>query len=294
MDNDMDNVFIWFIKKYNKHRVSIHAAQVAFFIMISFFPFLMFFISLLKHSPISETVLLTVIHELIPGSLSGLVTNWLEESYAASGTILSVTVISALWASSKGFSSIAYELEDIYDDKEGHRSYLSRRLHSILDTILFTVMIIVSLTLLVYGNQLVQLINHYLPFMQNLTLLLFLLRSSLSLLLFVIYFAFIYYFIPKGHSTLRSQIPGAILAAFLWIVFSYLYSFYVDTWGSFTSIYGSLTSIVLLMLWLYFCITFIFLGALFNKYLTNHGKLHLFRSLKQIPAILRSFLENKI
>lgn len=289
----MQNVFIWFIEKYNRHRISIHAAQVAFFIIVSFLPFLMFFITLLKHTPISEAVLLTVIQKLIPGSLSSLVTSWLGESYASSGTVLSVTVISALWAGSKGFSSIAYELEDIYEGEE-RRSFLSRRLHSILDTILFTVMIIVSMILLVYGNQLIQLINHYIPFIENLTLLLFLLRSALSLFLFVLYFTFIYYFIPKRHSTIRAEVPGAILAAFLWIAFSYLYSFYVDTWGSVSSIYGSLTSIVLLMLWLYFCITFIFFGALLNKYLQTHGKLHLLADLKKLPEIVHSFLKNKI
>ena len=289
----LENIFIWFIEKYNRHRISIHAAQVAFFIMISFFPFLMFFITLLKHTPISESVLLAVIQELIPGSLSSLVSGWLGESYAASGTVLSITVISALWAGSKGFSSIAYELEDIYE-REERRSYVSRRLHSILETILFTVMITISLILLVYGNQLIQLFKRYVPFVENLSLLLFLFRSALSLLLFVVYFTFLYYFIPKQHSTIRAEIPGSILAAFLWITFSYLYSFYVDTWGSLTSIYGSLTSIVLLMLWLYFCITFIFLGALLNNYLQTHKKMHLLRDLKDLRAIVSEFLKNKI
>lgn len=289
----LENIFIWFIEKYNRHRISIHAAQVAFFIMISFFPFLMFFITLLKHTPISESVLLAVIQELIPGSLSSLVSGWLGESYAASGTVLSITVISALWAGSKGFSSITYELEDIYE-REERRSYISRRLHSILETILFTVMITISLILLVYGNQLIQLFKRYVPFVENLSLLLFLFRSALSLLLFVVYFTFLYYFIPKQHSTIRAEIPGSILAAFLWITFSYLYSFYVDTWGSLTSIYGSLTSIVLLMLWLYFCITFIFLGALLNNYLQTHKKMHLLRDLKDLRAIVSEFLKNKI
>ena len=253
----------------------------------------MFFITLLKHTPISESVLLAVIQELIPGSLSSLVSGWLGESYAASGTVLSITVISALWAGSKGFSSIAYELEDIYE-REERRSYISRRLHSILETILFTVMITISLILLVYGNQLIQLFKRYVPFVENLSLLLFLFRSALSLLLFVVYFTFLYYFIPKQHSTIRAEIPGSILAAFLWITFSYLYSFYVDTWGSLTSIYGSLTSIVLLMLWLYFCITFIFLGALLNNYLQTHKKMHLLRDLKDLRAIVSEFLKNKI
>lgn len=288
----MDNIFTWFIEKYDRHRIPIHAAQVAFFIMISFFPFLMFFITLLKYTPISEQTIFVMVQKIIPGNLSSLVASWLNESYTSSGTILSITVISALWAGSKGFSSIAYELEDIYEQKE-RRSFLARRLHSIIDTILFTVMIIISLILLVYGNQIIQLINRYLPFLRNMNLVLFLIRSALSLFLFVVYFTFMYYFIPKHHSTVRQEVPGALLASFLWIVFSYLYSFYVDTRGAFSSIYGSLTSLVLLMLWLYFCIGFVFLGALLNKYLQAHKKLHLFTSLRELPAILRSYLKNK-
>lgn len=287
----MDNFFNWFIERYNRHRISIHAAQVAFFIMISFFPFLMFLITLLKYTPISEEVLRITIQKMIPGNLSSLVTSWLGESYASSGTILSVTVISALWAGSKGFYSIAYELEDIYD-RDVRRSFLSRRLHSILDTLLFTIIIIASLILLVYGNQIIHLINRYFPLLNNLDLLLFLVRSALSLFLFGVYFTLLYYFIPKQHLKIRQEVPGALLSAFLWIVFSYLYSFYVDTRGAFSSIYGSLTSIVLLMLWLYFCITFVFLGALLNKYLQTHKKLHLIASLKELPAIVRLYLKN--
>lgn len=246
---ETNNLYIWSIKNIKSNRISIHAAQVAFFIMVSFFPFLMFFITLLKHTPISEAVLLASVQKVIPASLSSLISTWLNESFEASTTILSATVISALWAGSKGFASIAYELEAIYSDGlDKHRSFFSRRFHSILDTVLFTIMIIISLVLLVFGNQIIQLINHFLPFMQHMTLLLFLLRSAFSLLLFTIYFSFLYYFIPGRHASFREELPGAILSSFLWISFSYLYSFYVDTWGTISSIYGSLTSIVFLML----------------------------------------------
>lgn len=187
---ETNNLYIWSIKNIKSNRISIHAAQVAFFIMVSFFPFLMFFITLLKHTPISEAVLLASVQKVIPASLSSLISTWLNESFEASTTILSATVISALWAGSKGFASIAYELEAIYSDGlDKHRSFFSRRFHSILDTVLFTIMIIISLVLLVFGNQIIQLINHFLPFMQHMTLLLFLLRSAFSLLLFTIYFA---------------------------------------------------------------------------------------------------------
>lgn len=204
---ETNNLYIWSIKNIKSNRISIHAAQVAFFIMVSFFPFLMFFITLLKHTPISEAVLLASVQKVIPASLSSLISTWLNESFEASTTILSATVISALWAGSKGFASIAYELEAIYSDGlDKHRSFFSRRFHSILDTVLFTIMIIISLILLVFGNQIIQLINRFLPFMQHMTLLLFLLRSAFSLLLFTIYFAFLYYFIPGRHTLMGESL----------------------------------------------------------------------------------------
>lgn len=287
-----DNCFFWFITKFNEYRISVHAAQVAFFIMVSLFPFLMFLITMLGYTSINQTVLETTIYKLIPGSLSSLVTSWLRESYSASSTVLSLTVISALWAGSKGFNSISYELEDIYEIKN-RRNFFLRRIHSILDTVIFSIMITVSLTLLVYGNQIIQLIIRFFPSITHIETLLFLARSGLALLLFVIYFTFMYYFIPKRHGRIRDEIPGALFSSILWIAFSYLYSIYVDTKHTFGSVYGSLTSFVLLMLWLYFCISFVFLGALLNQYLRHHKNLNFLSSLRQSPGMLLSYLQNK-
>lgn len=288
---ETNNAILWFMEKFNKHRISVHAAQVAFFIMVSFFPFMMFLITMLRYTAIDQNILETIIYKLIPGNLSHLVAGWLNESYATSGTVLSITVISTLWAGSKGFNSISYELEDIYEI-ENRRSFIARRIHSLLDTIIFSAMIIVSLTLLVYGNQIIQLIIRFFPSITHLKTLLFLARSALALFLFVIYFTCMYCFVTKRHGRLRDEIPGAIFSAILWIAFSYLYSVYVDTKHSIGSVYGSLTSIVLLMLWLYFCVSFVFLGALLNQYLRHH-KLNLMRSLRELPAIALSSLKNR-
>ena len=286
-----DNMFLWFIDRFEKHRISIHAAQVAFFIMVSFFPFMMFLITMLGYTSIEQDVLESTINKLIPGSLSGLVDSWLNESYTASGTVLSITVISTLWAGSKGFNSISFELEDIYEIKD-RRNIITRRIHSLVDTVIFSVMIIVSLALLVYGNQIVQVIIRFFPDIMHWKTLIFLFRSVLALLLFVIYFTFLYCFVTKRHGRLRDEIPGAIFAAFLWIAFSYLYSIYVDSRNAWGSVYGSLTSIVLLMLWLYFCIIFVFLGALLNQYLRHH-RLQLIRSFRELPGILLASLKNR-
>lgn len=290
----MNNLFLWFNSKFSEHRVSVHAAHVSFFILVSIFPFLMFFISLLQYTPLNESVIESVFQNIIPEPLGETVISWLQETYrASSSAILSASVIAALWTGSKGLWGIVFEMDHIYEVKK-KRNLLICRLQSIFYTIVFTLMIIISLILLVYGNQIVILINTYFPYFKELNLIVFLLRSCVSFLIFVIYFLFLYRFVPKHKTTFRDQLPGAGLAAFLWIAFSYLYSIYIDSFHTFSSAYGSLTSIVLLMLWLYFCILFIFLGALLNQYLKEHnGRLNLIASIRELPSIARSFLENR-
>ena len=184
----MSNIFFWFSRKFNEHRVSVHAAHVAFFILVSIFPFLMFLISLLQYTPLGEDVISSVVKDVVPGYLSTMVNSWLLETYRASNsTILSVTVIAALWTGSKGLWGIVYEMDQIYEVRK-KRNLLICRLQSIFYTIVFTLMIIISLILLVYGNQIVQLINTYFPFFREISLIVFLLRSCGSFLVFVIYF----------------------------------------------------------------------------------------------------------
>lgn len=289
----MDNIIIWFLNKFEEHRVSIHAAQVAFFILVSFFPFMMFLITLIRYTPLTEEIILTTAERIVPSSLDSIVSSWLHETFeSASGTLLSITVITALWAGSKGFYGIATELNEIYEVPK-KKNILLRRLLSVLYTIVFTVMIILSLIVLVYGNRIVNLINSYFPVMANLTLLSFLLRSVASFIVFVCYFVFLYRFVPERKSTFRQELPGAILSAFLWIAFSYLYSLYVDYRSAFSSAYGSLTYMVLLMLWLYLCIIIIFLGAMLNQYLATHKKINFISSLKGTVSLALSFRENR-
>ncbi|MBO5485957.1 MAG: YihY/virulence factor BrkB family protein [Eubacterium sp.] len=289
----MNNIIVWFIKKFEEHRVSVHAAQVAFFILVSFFPFMMFLITLLRYTPLSEDIILNALNEVIPGGLESIVTDWLHETFrSASGTVLSLTVISTLWAGSKGFYGIARELDEIYEVPKQKNIFL-RRLLSLLYTVIFTIMIILSLIVLVYGNRIVTLIQTHIPAMSRLTMLTFLLRSAVAFILFVGYFVFLYRFVPERKSTFRQEIPGAILSAFLWIIFSYLYSLYVDYRRAFSSIYGSLTNIVLLMLWMYLCINIIFLGAMLNQYLSQHKRLNLISALKDTASLVPLFRENK-
>lgn len=288
----MTNIFIWFADRIVQKKISIHAAQVAFFILVSFFPFFMFLFSVSRYTILDEGTILRIADLVMPGNVSPLISDWLKESYdAASGTILSLTVVFALWSGSKGFNGMILGLEEVYQ-VEKQRNYIWRRIHSIADTVVFTVMILFSILLLVYGNQIVILFRKTFPFLLNLELEVFLLRSVIALFLFLVYFLVLFRFVPGHSTTIKQEFPGALLSSFLWIAFSYLYSFYIDYHSSFSSLYGSLTYIVSIMIWMYFSIFIIFLGALLNQYLKEEKKLNLLRSIRQLPGQLLLLLDN--
>ena len=74
----------------------------------------------------------------------------------------------------------------------------------------------------------------------------------------------IYKFLPNRRDKFRKQIPGAVFTALGWMVISWIFSVYVDVFQGFSSMYGSLTTIVLIMLWMYFCMYSILLGGELN------------------------------
>lgn len=289
----MTNIFLWFSKNFREKKIAAHAAQVAYFILVSFFPFLMFLFSVSRYTILDENTILALVDAIVPGNMSDLALSWLRESYdSASTTLLSVSVVLALWSGSKGFNGMILGLEEIYGVKN-QRNYILRRVHSLADTVIFTFMILLSIILLVYGNQIVILIRNIFPFLLNLELEVFLLRSIVSLALFFVYFLVLFRFVPGHKTTFRDEFYGALLSAFLWISFSYLYSFYIDYHSSFSSLYGSLTYLVSIMIWMYISILIIFFGALLNQYLIEEKKLNLLASIRQIPGLLFLFLDNK-
>ena len=75
--------------------------------------------------------------------------------------------------------------------------------------------------------------------------------------------------LPNCKNTLKDSLPGALLAAFGWLVFSDLYSVYVTYFSGYASTFGSVYAVALSMLWLYFCICILFYGGVLNHRLTK-------------------------
>lgn len=258
-----------FIKKINEDHIAAFSAQAAFFIIISFFPFLMFLFSIIKFFPFEESQVMRAFTQIFPKSLNSLVISIIYEvNRKTSSTIISVTAITALWSAGKGFLSIMKGLNAVYEIKETRR-YFYLRFTSAFYTLIFAVMIIASMVLFVFGNSLYLWIEHRIPSFRGMALLIISLRTIVGLITLSLFFMAIYMFIPNRKTTIMNELPGTLICAAGWMGFSYAFSFYIDHYSNYASMYGSLTTIVMFMLWLYFCMYILFIGAEINQSFKN-------------------------
>ena len=257
-------------KKIDDDHVAAFSAQAAFFIIISFFPFIMLLLSILQFFPIAESSMLRIFTEIFPTAIHSLIISIITEIYdsAASTTIISVTVITTLWSAGKGFLAVMRGLNSVYEINETRNGLLLRAIAA-LYTLIFAVMVLVTMTLFVFGNRLYFWIERKLPVFVDTALVIISLRTIVGLIVLIIFFLIIYTVIPNRKTKLMSQMPGAMLCSGGWMGFSYAFSFYIDNYSNYASTYGSLTAVVLFMLWLYFCMYILFLGAEFNLLFEN-------------------------
>ena len=136
---------------------------------------------------------------------------------------------------------------------------------------LFILVIILLLVLSVFGNSLNIFIEEHVPILSKAADWLIQARIFIAPITLVLFTLLTYKFLPNRKDRYMKQLPGAVFAAIGWMVVSWVFSVYVDVFEGFSTMYGSLTTIVLIMLWLYFCMYSILIGGEINVMM--HDKL---------------------
>lgn len=271
-----------FMKKIKKDRVSAYAAQSSFFIIVSFFPFIMLLMTILQYTAVPEDTLLDITKAIFPDSIHYVVESIVNEMYNNISTaILSITIISTLLAACKGFVALIEGLNSVFGIEET-RNYFVLRLSAIFYTVIMIITIVLSLIILVFGNKLIAFISQYYPLAGEIVTSVLRVKSLLSISIFTLLFTCMYVIIPNRHTTFRRQIPGALFASAGWIIFSYFFSLYVGYTDKYSIIYGSLSALVFIMLWLYVCMTLFLYGAEVNLFLEKQFALRRIRDKKNI------------
>ena len=246
-----------------EQKVSLYAANASFFLILSIFPTLVVLLALMRYTGLQVEIFTDLVAEVVPGALMPMVNRLVLSAYVnASGTVLSLSAVAALWSASRGMYSFLTGLNAIYDVKE-NRGYFRTRLLSMGYTLAFLLVLILTLVLHVFGGDLLRMLE-ILPIPQLLLNLLDL-RVFLLLILQTGLFATMFMVLPNDRNHFAESLPGALLAAIGWQIFTTLYSVYAQKFTSYASIYGSVYVVALGMLWLYFCICIVFYGGVLNK-----------------------------
>lgn len=250
-------------------RIPLYASQASFFIILSAFPMLVLLLGLLRYTGLQAQVLTEALAGYVPAALLPYFKRIVLSTYEnTSGAVLSVSALAALWSAGRGVYGLLTGLNAVYEVSES-RGYWYTRGISALYTFLFLVVLLLTLVLNVFGSTLLQLLE-----MLSGDLFAFLgevvdLRFLLLLFLQTALFCAMYMALPNRRNRFRDSLPGALLASLGWIVFSHLYSLYVEYFSNYANIYGSVYALALCMLWLYFCMSIVFYGGALNHYLTQ-------------------------
>ena len=251
-----------FARQVSAENVSAYAASTAFFTFLSLIPLLMVACAVLPYTPVTESMLMRLIAYVTPHSANSFMISVLGEVYDESVGILSMAAIVALWIGAKGMLALMRGLNAV-NGVTKQKNYFLLRLEASLYTVLMLVAIIGTLTILVFGNLIAKAVVKAVPQIEFLLRILMPFRFALIWIVLAFVFALIYTFVPGKSLSFRKQIPGAFMAAVAWSIFSWGFSVYIDYFGGF-SMYGKLATVIIVMLWLYFCMYIILIGAKIN------------------------------
>lgn len=248
-------------------QLPLHSAYTSFFLILSLFPSLLLLLGILRYTELDVADLIDFMEGFLPESLLSTAVALVQSSYRhSSSTVISLSVLAALWSASRGMYGLLRGLQAVYGEGR-NGGYWKKRAISVVYTVSFLAVLILTLVLHVFGNSILD----YLWMMTDPVLMTLMrvidLRFVLLLFLQTSLFSAMYALLPGARQPVRQCLPGAVLASLGWLTFSRLFSVYVTYFSRYTNIFGSIYALALGMLWLYFCISILFYGAAFNRWL---------------------------
>jgi len=264
----------WFLFLYNliynirRDEVTAIGAQLTYYLILSIFPFLIFFLNVVGHTSLAIEALLNDWIIVMPSETQTLLYRVIEEiRVSSSETLLSFSIILALWSGSLGISAIIRAINKAYNINK-RRNYIRLKLLSLLFTIALVILLLIVLATLVFGEVIGNAIFTYIGAINVFYRIWNNSRKLIALASMIIIFALLYKYsiMPKERRYIKlvHTLPGAIFATIGWIVASGIFSFYVNNFANYSKTYGSLGGVIVLLVWLYITSIMIVLGGEIN------------------------------
>ena len=257
-----------FFNKMKEDDLQTMAGSIAFNFTMSLFPGLIFLFTLLPYFHLAD--LTTKIQELmmqeLPKSIYDM--TWTTVDHILNkknGSLLSIGFLSAIWLSKNSMLSLMSAFNKVYSTKDS-RGFIKKQAMAVMLTSLFVFCIFSAVVVLVFGNQIVYQIFEFLELGHEsfAEFLISMLRYLVIFLMFLMIISIIYYFAPTVKRKFRFFSAGSFFATILILLVAKIFSFYVDNFGNYNKLYGSIGAILGLMFFFYAISLIILVGFQVN------------------------------
>jgi membrane protein len=251
-----------FLQGITDAKLTVYASSGAFFLFLSMFPMVLLACSFLPLTALTQDYLTNYLSALLPDIVSELIAAIVDQVYDSTITAISLSALLVLWSASKAFLGLLRGINAVCG-VDTPKNYFRLRARSGVCVALLMIVTLITLVLIVFEHRMLGMLTEAWPPGNFIREFVINFRFLMILIMLALVFMLVYKWMPYKRMRAVRQIPGAVIAAALWMLLSWFFSFYVRNFGS-ISIYGSLTTVILAMFWMYYSMFIILFGAFVN------------------------------
>ncbi|MBN2898298.1 MAG: YihY/virulence factor BrkB family protein [Clostridia bacterium] len=261
---------LWELRyRYREHQITALSAQLAFFLLLSLFPFLIFLLSIFGRFSLDPDMVLQVLNGILPLDSAVVISEYIKDIVLFDETgYIPVAAIVTLYTASRGVEALIRALNVAYR-VECYRGFFKAKLIGILYTFAFMVMTVVLAILSIMGKEFLSLVSYFIPMSAEFISIFSYVRWFFIVGVMVLDILLMYLILPTKKLRFKDVWKGATFAIVFWMLMSYGFSYFVSNFGRYSIIYGSLAAVVILMVWLYFTGIVLMIGAELNSILLD-------------------------
>lgn len=259
-----------FSKGMGRRRITTYSAACAYYLFMSLIPMIMLLVSIIQYTPLTQEMILEAISDYVPDSLYEIISSIISSIYSGGRVALTVSILLTIWSAAASMKALMRGMDSMYD-AERHEDFFVFSLRACFYMVVLVLVLLLSFFVMVYGGEILQLLYDTLPHGGTLDKLfgaLRYLRYVVVIAVLALVFSFTYWRMPARRLRYKAQWLGAAFCAVSWSVFSVIFSFYVSVSNRFGA-YGVIGTVIVAMIWLYYCFYFLLLGGYINHYIAE-------------------------
>lgn len=280
------NVSVFFFKGMQKGFITQRASSISFNLFLALFPAIIFFFTLIPYLPINnfQITLFSILQSVLPENAFETVKSTISDILINKRSgLLSIGFIMTLYFSTSGVSSIIDAFNKSYHTVE-NRSWIKQRMISVFLVIVLAFLLIMAIGLITIGSFLINYLVKYKIIKDTITIYL-LFASRWVILLAMLFFgiSFLYYYAPAKKKDFRFISAGSSLATFLILITTFGFNFYVTNFSKYNALYGSIGTLIIVLMWIYFNAIILLIGFELNASISFAKK----KQLKNIKSTIQ-------